>query len=213
MYFVSDMPGSIGETDIFVVDLSEDGSFSEPGNLGPGINTVKREMFPFVNGEKLYFSSDGYVGIGGLDVYEVAFNEDGGFSEVKNVGKPINSNKDDFSFIVNEDKQMGYFASNRDGGKGFDDIYSFKTLKIEEIPTAQNAIAGIVSELVTGDVMPRALVTLLDENNIKLKEMETAEDGSFIFEDLDANIKYILKTTRVPILTMKGKWQLPIMIL
>ena len=198
MYFVSDMPGSIGETDIFVVDLMEDGSFSEPRNLGPGINTAKREMFPFVNGEKLYFSSDGYVGMGGLDVYEAAFNKDGGFAEVKNLGKPINSNKDDFSFIVNEEKQMGYFASNRDGGKGFDDIYSFKTLKIEEIPVVKNAIAGIVTELVTGDVMPRALVELLDQNNIKLKEVETGEDGSFMFEDLDANTKYILKTTRNP---------------
>ncbi|WP_243641649.1 OmpA family protein [Maribacter algicola] len=196
MYFVSDMPGSIGETDIFVVDLKEDGSFSEPRNLGPGINTAKREMFPFVNGEKLYFSSDGYVGMGGLDVYEAAFNEDGGFMEVKNMGKPINSNKDDFSYIVNEEKQMGYFASNRDGGKGFDDIYSFKTLNIEEIPVVKNAIAGIVTELVTGDVMPRALVELLDENNIKLKEVEAGEDGSFMFEDLDANTKYTLKTTR-----------------
>lgn len=196
MYFVSDMPGSIGETDIFVVDLLEDGSFSEPRNLGPGINTAKKEMFPFVNGEKLYFSSDGYIGMGGLDVYEVAFNEDGGFDEVQNMGKPINSNKDDFSFIVNEEKQLGYFASNRDGGKGFDDIYSFKTLKIEEIPVVKNAIAGIVTELVTGDVMPRALVTLLDENNIKLMEMESNEDGSFLFEDLDATTKYILKTTQ-----------------
>ncbi|WP_240531857.1 OmpA family protein [Maribacter sp. 4G9] len=196
MYFVSDMPGSIGETDIFVVDLLEDGSFSEPRNLGPGINTAKREMFPFVNGEKLYFSSDGYIGMGGLDVYEVVLNEDGGFDEVQNMGKPINSNKDDFSFIVNEEKQLGYFASNRDGGKGFDDIYSFKTLKIEEIPEVKNAIAGIVTELVTADVMPRALVTLLDENNIKLMEMESNEDGSFLFEDLDANTKYILKTTQ-----------------
>ncbi len=196
MYFVSDMPGSIGETDIFVVDLMDDGSFSEPRNLGPGINTAKREMFPFVNGEKLYFSSDGYVGMGGLDVYEAPFDEEGGFMEVKNVGKPINSNKDDFSFIVNEEKQMGYFASNRDGGKGFDDIYSFKTLKIEEVPAVQNAIAGIVTELVTGDVMPRSLITLLDENNIKLKEVEAEEDGSFIFEDLDADTKYVLKTTQ-----------------
>lgn len=196
MYFVSDMPGSIGETDIFVVDVMEDGSFSEPRNLGPGINTIKKEMFPFVNEEKLYFSSDGYVGMGGLDVYEAAINEDGGFMEVKNVGKPVNSNKDDFSYIVNEEKQMGYFASNRDGGKGFDDLYSFKTLELEEIPAAQNAIAGVVTELVTGDVMPRALIMLLDENNMKLKEVEADQDGSFIFEDLDANTKYTLRTTQ-----------------
>lgn len=196
LYFVSDMPGSIGETDIFVVDLLEDGLFSEPRNLGPGINTEKKEMFPFVNNEKLYFSSNGYVGMGGLDVYEAPFDEEGSFLEVKNLGKPINSNKDDFSFIIKEESQMGFFASNRNGGKGFDDIYSFKTLRIEEVPAINNAIAGVVTELITGDIMPKALVTLLDENNIKLKEIETEEDGSFIFEDLDANTKYTLKSTK-----------------
>ena len=131
LYFVSDMPGSIGETDIFVVDVLDDGSFSEPRNLGPGINTEKREMFPFFNGDKLYFSSDGHTGLGGLDVFESAYDAEQGFGEVVNLGKPINSNKDDFSYIVNEESQKGFFASNRDGGKGDDDIYSFKRPEIE----------------------------------------------------------------------------------
>ena len=196
LYFVSDMPGSIGETDIFVVDVLGDGSFSSPRNLGPEINTEHKEMFPFINEKKLYFSSDGHVGLGGLDVFEVAFDDEVGFLEVRNVGKPINSKKDDFSFIVNEDTQEGYFASNRAGGKGDDDIYSFKTLQIEEIPTNTNAISGIVTELVGGDIMPNALVQLLDENNIKLKEMETDENGSFVFEDLESDKRYVLKTTK-----------------
>lgn len=196
LYFVSDMPGSIGETDIFVVDVLEDGSFSSPRNLGPEINTEHKEMFPFINDKKLYFSSDGHVGLGGLDVFEVAFDDEVGFLEVRNVGKPINSKKDDFSFIVNEETQKGYFASNREGGKGDDDIYSFKTLQVEEIPANINAISGIVTELITGDLMPNALVELLDENNIKLKEMETDENGNFIFEDLDADTRYVLKTTK-----------------
>ncbi|TLP80739.1 OmpA family protein [Maribacter sp. ACAM166] len=196
LYFVSDMPGSIGETDIFVVDVLEDGSFSAPRNLGPEINTEHKEMFPFINEKKLYFSSDGHVGLGGLDVFEVAFDDEIGFLEVRNVGKPINSKKDDFSFIVDEDAQKGYFASNRAGGKGDDDIYSFKTLQIEEIPTNTNAISGIVTELVGGDIMPNALVQLLDENNIKLKEMETDENGSFVFEDLESDKRYVLKTTK-----------------
>jgi outer membrane protein OmpA-like peptidoglycan-associated protein len=196
LYFVSDMPGSIGDSDIFVVDVLEDGSFSSPKNLGPEINTEQKEMFPFINGEKLYFSSNGHTGLGGLDIYEAIFDEENGFSEVKNLGKPINSNKDDFSYIINEETKKGFFASNRDGGKGFDDLYSFKHLLVEEVPSNVNAIAGIVTELVTGDVMPRALVQLLDENNVKLKEIETGEDGSFIFEDLDADTKYILKTNK-----------------
>ncbi len=193
LYFVSDMPGTIGETDIFVVDVLGDGNYSEPKNLGPEINTEQKEMFPFINDKKLYFASNGHVGLGGLDVYEVAYDEKG-FKEVVNMGQPINSNKDDFSYIVNEENQKGYFASNRRGGKGDDDIYSFERLVLEEV--VKNAISGVVTELITGDLMPKSLVTLLDENNIKLKEMVTEDDGSFVFEDLDSNTKYAIKTTK-----------------
>ncbi|MDG1571491.1 OmpA family protein [Robiginitalea sp. M366] len=190
LYFASDMPGSIGETDIFVVDVLGDGQFSEPRNLGPEINTEKKELFPFINGEKLYFSSDGHLGLGGLDVYEVSFDAEAesGFLEVRNVGKPINSNKDDFSFIINEDTQKGYFASNRRGGKGDDDLYSFQRLFPEE--ANENAIAGVVTDLITGEKVPDAMVGLLDSTNVKLKEMVTDDGGSFVFEDLESNTRY-----------------------
>ena len=193
LYFVSDMPGSMGKTDIFVVDILGDGQFSEPRNLGPEINTERREMFPFVSDQKLYFSSDGHTGIGGLDVYQVEISEEG-FSEVMNMGKPVNSRRDDFSYIVNENTQKGFFASNRGGGKGDDDIYSFKRILPEE--PNENAIAGVVTEVVSGEVMPKALVELLDENNIKLMEVETAEDGSFVFEELESNTRYIIRTKK-----------------
>ncbi len=196
LYFVSDMPGTIGQTDIFVVDVLENNTFSEPKNLGPEINTERREMFPFVNDKKLYFSSDGHTGLGGLDVYEASYSEEEGFEEVVNVGQPVNSNKDDFSYIVNEKSQKGFFASNRAEGKGDDDIYSFKRLVVEEVPTNSSSIADVVTELITGNLMPQALVELLDENGIKLKEMLTDEDGSFIFEDLEADKKYTIKTTK-----------------
>jgi len=194
LYFVSDMPGSIGKTDIFVVDVLDDGSFSEPRNLGPEVNTEKREMFPFFNGTKLFFASDGHTGLGGLDIFETAFDTEEGFGEVVNMGKPINSNKDDFSYIVNDDNLKGFFASNRDGGKGDDDIYSFKRPSIEEIPANNNAIAGVVTELVNGDLMPKTLVELLDENGIKLKETLTENDGSFMFENLEGSTKYTVKS-------------------
>ncbi len=195
LYFVSDMPGSLGETDIFVVDVLENGTFSEPKNLGPQINTERKEMFPYINNEKLYFSSNGHTGLGGLDIYEAIIGEDGGFGEATNLGQPVNSKLDDFSYIVNEETQKGFFASNRAGGKGDDDIYSFKRLVVEEIPENENAIAGVVTEIVTGEIMPKALVELLDENGIKLKEMVTEDDGSFVFEDLEGNTKYTLRTT------------------
>ena len=196
LYFVSDMPGSIGETDVFVVDVLEGGQFSEPKNLGPNINTEQREMFPFINEEKLFFASDGHVGIGGLDIYEVAIDEEGKFLDVVNMGIPINSNKDDFSYIANKGSVKGFFASNREGGKGDDDIYSFERIVPEKAPENFNAIAGVVTELVTGDLMPKTIIELLDENGNKLKEIETGEDGSFMFEDLDSNTKYILKTKK-----------------
>ncbi len=188
LYFVSDMPGSIGDTDIFVVDVFGDGSFSEPRNLGPGINTEGKEMFPFLNKQKLYFSSNGHLGLGGLDIFEVSLDPENGFGEVRNLGKPINSNKDDFSYIVDEKTQKGYFASNRKGGKGDDDIYSFQRLLPEE--NNENAIAGIITDLITGETIPEALVVLLDENNRKLKELTSDADGSFVFEDLDSTTKY-----------------------
>lgn len=195
LYFVSDRPGTIGNTDIFYVMVNADGSFSEPINLGPEINTKGREMFPFVNDKKLYFSSDGHVGIGGLDIFEAAFTEEG-FEMAQNLGQPINSRLDDFSYIVKEDAHEGYFASNRKGGKGDDDIYSFKRIVPEEAPENLNAISGVVTELVTGDYMPGALVELMDANRKKLQEFIVEEDGSFLFEDLDGNTNYILTVSK-----------------
>ncbi len=193
LYFVSDRPGSLGETDIFVVDILENNTYSEPRNLGPEINTERREMFPFITDTKLYFSSDGHTGLGGLDVYEVPYTKEDGFEEVKNLGQPINSNRDDFSYIVNEEKEEGYFASNRNGGKGDDDIYAFSKTP----PPIINAIAGIVIQLSTGDSMPQEMVELLDENGIKLKEMLSDEEGSFLFKDLDPDTKYSVRVNKI----------------
>ncbi|MBC2838221.1 OmpA family protein [Robiginitalea sp. SC105] len=188
LYFVSDMPGTIGETDIFVVDVLGDGTFSQPRNLGPEINTPQKELFPYINNRKLYFSSNGHLGLGGLDIYQVAFDETEGFLEVENLGQPINSKKDDFSYIVDEETQKGFFASNRLGGKGDDDLYSFQRLLPEE--TNENAIAGVITDLVSGEAIPEALVTLLDANNRKLKEVVSDREGSFVFQDLDSNTRY-----------------------
>ncbi|XLS29358.1 OmpA family protein [Flavobacteriaceae bacterium M23B6Z8] len=143
LYFVSDMPGTLGETDIFVVDILEDGSFSAPKNLGPDINTPFKEMFPYVTDQNLYFTSNGHQGLGGLDIFKAVKYTDGSFGNVDNLGKPYNSNLDDFSFIINEHTQNGYFASNREGGKGDDDIYAFiaPPLEIEEIETPETIVA------------------------------------------------------------------------
>jgi outer membrane protein OmpA-like peptidoglycan-associated protein len=191
LYFVSDRPGTIGDTDLFVVDILEDGSFSEPRNLGPKINTEQKELFPFISGNTLYFSSNGHPGLGGLDVFEAQYDPEEGFLEAKNAGKPVNSPNDDFSFIIDEGSQTGYFASNRRGGKGDDDLYSFKRLLPEE--TNENAINGVITDLVTGENLPDAMVELLDESRIKLKEVVSDADGSFVFEGLESQTRYHLR--------------------
>ncbi|MFY7912595.1 MAG: OmpA family protein [Emticicia sp.] len=126
LYFVSDMPGGFGGTDIYVVEY-RDGNWSSPVNLGREINTEGNEMFPFMdeNGN-MYFSSDGHEGLGGLDVFYVEMKEGIPLSDVKNLGAPINSEKDDFGFITNGNRSSGYFSSNRKRGYGDDNLYSFR---------------------------------------------------------------------------------------
>lgn len=132
LYFASDMPGGFGGMDLFYTIL-EDGVWSQPRNLGPRINTEGHEVFPYMHSSnRMYFSSDGHVGLGQLDVYYVDYNE-GVPGPVMNVGFPINTVSDDFGLILNEEENFGYFSSNREGGVGRDDIYSFKysVVKVE----------------------------------------------------------------------------------
>ncbi len=125
LYFASDMPGTLGLSDIFSVSIHKDGSFGKPQNLGSQINTSGRDTFPFISeDELLYFTSDGHIGLGGLDIFVAKINPKKEWCVV-NAGKPINSKEDDFSFVFDSQKKIGYFSSNRKGGIGSDDIYSF----------------------------------------------------------------------------------------
>ncbi|WP_350286751.1 OmpA family protein [uncultured Croceitalea sp.] len=194
LYFVSDMPGGFGGTDIYVVDILENGKFSEPKNLGRRVNSTRREMFPFVTENTVFFSSDRAMGLGGLDIYKSGYFDEK-FEIAVNVGGPINSNRDDFSYITNTDGQTGYFASNRKGGKGDDDIYAFEALEIaEEIAEKTSSIVGNVTELITGDVLSSAIVQLLDENGEVIEETQTSDDGSFVFNELKTNSTYSVAT-------------------
>ncbi|NAY92643.1 OmpA family protein [Muricauda sp. JGD-17] len=189
LYFVSDMPGSSGGTDIYVVDIREDGTFSKPKNLGPEINTSGREMFPFVSDEKLYFASDGHLGFGGLDVFESKIDQNG-YGLPNNLGKPLNSNRDDFAYIVNETTQRGYFSSNRKGGKGDDDIYSFR--RMEE--TCQQTVKGSVVR--TSNALPIGNVTvqLLSEDGVVVGETFTDSYGAYNFKmPLECESTYVVK--------------------
>ncbi|WP_197488939.1 OmpA family protein [Flavobacterium succinicans] len=141
LYFVSDNPAGFGGNDIYKVDILGAKSYGVPQNLGPMINTVGKETFPFISSQnKLYFASDGHIGLGGLDVF-VTDSKDGKFSNpVQNVGQPINSSSDDFCFIE-KDSVSGFFSSNRAGGKGKDDIYKYeKSLQTDNSYTIEGTI-------------------------------------------------------------------------
>lgn len=189
LYFVSDRPGGFGGTDVYVVDILENGDFSQPKNLGRTVNTSKKEMFPYITENALYFSSDRTMGLGGLDIYKSDY-ADGMFSVGVNLGEPINSNRDDFSYIIEEKKGKGFFASNRKGGKGDDDIYSFKHI------LNLNAISGIIEDELSGEVIPDAEVVLFDKDDLQVAQLRTQPDGSFIFKNLKPVSRYTIKTTK-----------------
>ncbi len=127
LYFVSDMPGTLGKSDIYKVSVNPDWTLGEPVNMGKDINTEGVETFPFIDSHNnLFFSSDGHAGLGGLDIF-VAFYLNNQFFMLKNIGLPYNSSKDDFAFIINSTDNEGFISSNRLGGEGSDDIYLFKT--------------------------------------------------------------------------------------
>lgn len=190
LYFASDMPGTKGMSDIFVVDINEDGTYGAPLNLGPNVNTEGRENFPFISDKGiLYFSSDGHPGLGGLDVFMVeADNTKSGI--LKNIGKPINSSKDDFAYIINESTRKGYISSNRDGGKGDDDIYSF------EIPDCEYDIAGTVVDKRTNEILSNADIVLKDENNNVLKSIKSDNNGKFEFNLSCKTQTYIVEASK-----------------
>lgn len=183
LYFASNRPGGQGESDLYVVDVNADGSLGEPKNLGDVVNTKGSEGMPFINNEgSLFFSSDGHVGLGLLDIFGTVANEDGEIVDVINLGVPVNSSKDDFSFTMNADGLTGYFASNRAGGMGDDDIYAYNRVPLLNIE-------GTVSDIVNNKPVPNAIITLLDGDGKQIAYMETDEEGYFEI-NIDRNVDY-----------------------
>ena len=179
LYFASDMAGTLGASDIFVVDINSNGGFGVPKNLGSIVNTESRETFPFVSEDNLlYFASDGHPGLGGLDVFATELTAKNGDYQVKNIGRPVNSKEDDFSFVINGTTKKGFFASNRDGGKGDDDIYAFT----ESEPLAfkcESALTGIVKNKENGTILPNATVRLLNQSGKQMATTVADAQGKF----------------------------------
>jgi len=184
LYFASDMPGTMGSMDIFVVDINDDGTYSQPKNLGEIINTKQREQFPFITEDNtLYFASDGHQGNGNLDIFMSTILESGEFEKPINLGSTINSEMDDFNFIINKEEK-GYFASNRTGD---DNLYTF----IQEENKLQYLVEGQVKDKNSFELLPGAVVKLYDADKNLIDEVVVGKDGSFQF-NTEPNKKYTI---------------------
>jgi outer membrane protein OmpA-like peptidoglycan-associated protein len=190
LYFASDMPGGLGGTDIYVSDVNADGSLGAPTNLGDVVNTEGNESFPFVHHKNgnLYFSSDGHVGLGMLDVFAAVKDENDKIVNAINLGEPINSKKDDFSYFLQEDGFAGYISSNRKGGTGGDDVYAFN-----RIPPL--LLKGKIVDDANGQPVEGAKVVLARENGEEIAYFMTEPDGAY--EHLiPRDEKFVLKGTK-----------------
>lgn len=205
LYFASDMPGTLGQSDLFKVQIHKDGTFGKPENLGNKINTEGRETFPFVNEKELYFASDGHLGLGGLDVFVAKIDENGSFGMIKNIGSPLNSSKDDFGFFMNSETRTGYFTSNRNGGKGNDDIYQFKEIKKLD---CEQQLIGIVTDFNTKIPIATAKVTLSNAQFQVIKIIYSDENGQFKF-DVECGAEYYVKAEKEEYNTIEKQIEIP----
>ncbi len=174
LYFVSNMPTTIGQTDIYAVSINSNGSLGKPVNLGPKINTKGRESFPYITEDNaLYFSSDGHYGLGGYDVFYIDLKTTG--RQLLNVGKPINSASDDYAFSINDYTKKGFFSSNREAT---DNIYGFtETKPIKEL--LESRLKGQIVDSDTGVPVPNAVVTIASEDQTIKYKIQTDEQGIF----------------------------------
>ena len=177
LYYISDMPGGYGGTDIYEVSINQ-GHYGAPKNLGPTVNSKYKEYTPYIDGDIIYFSSNRPGGKGGFDIYMTKLDES--IEEPINLGSPMNSKGDDISFIINKETQRGYFSSNRSGGKGDDDIYSFEEVTVN--PICDQVVQGVIIDKLTGQPLQNAFATIYDSKGEKIRRLETLNDGAFFFK-------------------------------
>ncbi|WP_318308301.1 OmpA family protein [Flagellimonas crocea] len=191
LYFSSNRDGSLGGSDLWYVDILSNGTYGEPVNLGSKINTTERETFPFVSEDnKLFFSSDGHMGLGGLDIFMVPLKNLNS-EAMKNLGQPINSNQDDFGFIIKEKEKTGYLSSNRggQGGSSFDDIYLITE-------NCNPVFYGAITDAKTGKPLEGSVVYLMDKDNKVISQQITKSNGNYQFEEnIDCKNQYVLRAS------------------
>jgi outer membrane protein OmpA-like peptidoglycan-associated protein/tetratricopeptide (TPR) repeat protein len=183
LYFASNRPGSIGGTDIWKVAVNADGSYGEPENLGSKVNTEGEENFPFVteDNKTLYFASNGRQGFGGLDVFAYDMTK----GESTNLGKPVNSEKDDFAFSLNAEKNIGFLSTNR---SGVDNIYLATPICGVEVIT-------VVTDAKTGKVLSNAKVAIVDEKKNVIATETSGANGEVAYY-VECNKAYTIQASK-----------------
>ncbi|WP_313804810.1 OmpA family protein [Flavobacterium sp.] len=183
LYFASNMPGGLGDTDIWKVSINTDGSYGSPVNLGATVNTPGKENFPFITADNvLYFSSFAREGFGGFDVFKADLGKG---TKAENVGKPVNSEKDDFAFSFNTKANVGYFSSNR---SGYDDIYT-------AIPVCHLEALASVTDSKTGSPLAEVTVKVLDAKLNVITSSVTSSNGTAT-HNLDCETVYSLEVSK-----------------
>lgn len=174
LFFASDMPGGFGGTDIYYCNYNDKWELSTPINLGPKVNTPSNELFPFYHQKGyLMFSSNGHLSLGGLDNYLAKFDTlEKEILFIQNLGKPINSNYDDFSLVMDYEMEKGYFSSDRVGGKGSDDIYYFFT---KDQTLQQPYLIHLIVTLPNGDTANDYSFNLLNNTELLKQNYQVAD--------------------------------------
>jgi tetratricopeptide (TPR) repeat protein len=216
LYFASNRPDSFGESDIYKVQINEDGSFGIPVNLGNSINTIGRESFPSITEEnEIYFASDGQPGLGGFDVFVSKINSDGTCTDVQNVGESVNSAKDDFAYFIDTKTRKGFFSSNRSGGQGSDDIYQFletKRLRCEQ------ELYGEITDENSKELLPNTTISLYNKKFDLLNTIVSDSKGNYSLQ-VDCGQDYYVraekpeyntKEQKISISKLEGRTYLPI---
>ncbi len=196
LFFAANFEDGYGGTDIYYVYVNNGQIMSEPINLGPRINSPGNEIAPYIYDGSIYFSSDIFYGIGGMDVYRSNIQSDDGFSIPVNLGNGINTEADDFGFIIKENeaqKLYGYFASNRPGGRGGDDLYGFTMNEKPGLKTI--AIKGNVVDLNTNQGLSDAQVRVIGANGTVIKTIKSSAYGKYSIE-IPYQDKVIVQSTK-----------------
>ena len=187
IYYTSDKPGGFGGTDIYYSKIHPRGGIGKPINAGPLVNTEGNEMFPFVNNEgTLFFSSDGHVGFGQMDIFTTVMDEQDQIVDIINLGTPINSTEDDFAYFAHEDGITGYISSNRDGGLGSDDIYKFRF-------TPELSLEGYVTDGVNNMPLDSVKITLFDQKTGKMDGEAMSDANGYYRMYINRERNYVIE--------------------